>query len=225
VSDGKPARFTLGSGQACSALWQAPPGARSCYVLAHGAGAGMHHPFMRMVAAELARRRIATYRFQFPYMERGTKRPDPPAVAHVAVRAAVEDAQRQMPGLALVGGGKSFGGRMTSQAQAHAALPGVRGLAFLGFPLHAVGKPGVERASHLSALTVPLLFLQGTRDKLAEEALIRSVVRGLGKRATLRFVTGADHSFRIPARSGRSQEEVDRELVDALADWIDALSA
>jgi len=222
---GRAARFALESGQTCSALWQAPPGAESCCVLAHGAGAGMLHPFMSMVADGLAQRRIATFRFQFPYMERGTKRPDPPAVAQAAVRAAVKEARRLMPGLALVAGGKSFGGRMTSQAQAQAALPGVRGLAFLGFPLHAAGKPGVGRASHLSALALPLLFLQGTRDALADEALIRSVVQGLGERATLHVFEGADHSFRVPARSSCSQDDVERELVEVLADWIDVVCA
>lgn len=185
----------------------------------------MLHPFMSMVADGLAQRRIATFRFQFPYMERGTKRPDPPAVAQAAVRAAVKEARRLMPGLALVAGGKSFGGRMTSQAQAQAALPGVRGLAFLGFPLHAAGKPGVGRASHLSALALPLLFLQGTRDALADEALIRSVVQGLGERATLHVFEGADHSFRVPARSSCSQDDVERELVEVLADWIDVVCA
>ena len=225
MSAGQLVRFTLDSGQVCSALWQAGADARSCYVFAHGAGAGMTHPFMSGVAEALAQRRIATYRFQFPYMERGTKRPDPPAIAQAAVRPAVEDARRWMPGLPLVAGGKSFGGRMTSQAQAQAALPGVRGLAFLGFPLHAAGRPGIDRAAHLSALALPLLFVQGTRDKLADEALIRSVVQGLGERASVRFIAEADHSFRVPARSGRSQADVDRELTTALADWMDAVTA
>ena len=214
------ASFTLDSGQRCSALWQAPASARAAYVLAHGAGAGMTHPFMSMVSEGLAQRGIASYRFLFPYMERGARRPDPPAIAHAAVRAAVEHAARLMPGLALIAGGKSFGGRMSSQAQAQAVMAGVRGLAFLGFPLHAAGKPGAARAEHLHALALPLLFIQGTRDALADEALIGSIVERLGRNATLHCIANADHSFRVPARGGRSQGEVHDELLDTLANWI-----
>ena len=218
------ATFTLDSGQRCSALWQAPAAARAVYVLAHGAGAGMTHLFMTMIAEGLTQRGIATYRFLFPYMERGSKRPDPPAIAQAAVRAAAEHAARLMPGLTLIAGGKSFGGRMSSQAQAQAAIPGVRGLAFLGFPLHAAGKPADARAEHLYALKLPLLFIQGTRDALADEALIGSVVRRLGRNATLHFIANADHSFRVPARSLRSQAEIDRELLDTLASWIERVA-
>jgi predicted alpha/beta-hydrolase family hydrolase len=218
------ASFTLDSGQRCSALWQAPAGARAAYVLAHGAGAGMTHPFMTMIAEGLAQRGIAAYRFHFPYMERGSRRPDPPAIAQAAVRAAVEHAARLMPGLALIAGGKSFGGRMSSQAQAQAAMPGVRGLAFLGFPLHAAGKPSDARAAHLRALALPLLFIQGTRDALADEMLVGSVVKRLDRNATLHFIANADHSFRVPARGGRSQDEVHGELLDALARWIERVT-
>jgi predicted alpha/beta-hydrolase family hydrolase len=215
------ATFSLDSGQRCSALWQSPAAARAAYVLAHGAGAGMTHPFMTMVADGLAQRGIATYRFQFPYMERGSKRPDPPDIAQATVRAAVTHATRLMPGLALIAGGKSFGGRMSSQAQAQAAMPGVRGLAFLGFPLHAAGKPADARAEHLHALALPLLFIQGTRDALADEALIGSVVQRLGRNSSLHFIAGADHSFRVPARGGRSQAAVYGELLDTLASWME----
>jgi hypothetical protein len=189
---------------AVSALLHAPGAARACYVFAHGAGAGMTHAFMAAVAAGLAARGIATLRYQFPYMERGSKRPDTPAVAHAAVRAAVAEAARRCPGLPLVAGGKSFGGRMTSQAQAGEPLPGVRGLVFFGFPLHPAGKPAIERAAHLAKVECPMLFLQGTRDALAEVALITSVTNELGaRRATLELVAEADHSFHVPARSGR----------------------
>jgi predicted alpha/beta-hydrolase family hydrolase len=208
-----------------SGLLQIPPGARCCYVLAHGAGAGMAHPFMAAVAGELAERGIATLRFQFPYMEQGGKRPDAPALAHATVRAAVARAGELAPGLPLIAGGKSFGGRMTSQAQAAAALSGVRGLAFLGFPLHPAGKPSDDRAKHLQDVKVPMLFLQGTRDALADTGLLRPVVAGLGKRATLVLFDDADHSFHVPARSGRKDAEVRRELLDALAAWAAKVAA
>src|SRR5690349_13432171 len=187
-----------------SALLQAPADPHACYVLAHGAGAGMTHPFMAAVAAGLAARGIATLRYQFPSMEAGKKRPDPPALAHATVRAAVATAARALPSLPLVAGGKSFGGRMTSQAQAAAPLPGVRGLAFLGFPLHPAGRPSRERAQHLAAVAIPMLFLQGTRDELAHLAELEPVVASLGGRATLRLFDDADHSFHVPRRSGRS---------------------
>src|ERR1041385_2455090 len=183
-----------------SALLLRPANAHTCFVLAHGAGAGMSHPFMETIATGLADRGIATLRYQFPYMEKGSKRPDTPAVAHAAVRAAVSEAARRCPGLPLIAGGKSFGGRMTSQAQAIAPLPGVRGLVFLGFPLHPPGKPSIERATHLSAIEVPMLFLQGTRDEFAELRRLRSVVRKLRRRATLHRIRGADHAFHVPAR-------------------------
>jgi len=180
----------------------------------------MAHPFMSRVAAGLAQRAVATFRYQFPYMERGSRRPDSPLVAQAAVRSAVAEAMRLLPGIPLVAGGKSFGGRMSSQAQASTPLPAVRGLAFLGFPLHAAGKPGAERAEHLAAIDVPLLFVQGTRDTLAEESLMTALVPRLGSRATLHFIADADHSFRIPARSGRTQDEADNELLEILARWI-----
>jgi predicted alpha/beta-hydrolase family hydrolase len=180
----------------------------------------MAHPFMAAVAEGLAERGIATLRYQFPYMERGSKRPDSPKVAQAAVRAAVAEAARLAPGLPLIAGGKSFGGRMTSQAQAASPLSGVRGLAFLGFPLHAPGKPSDERAKHLFDVQVPMLFLQGARDDLADLALLEPLVRKLGARATLKVFPDADHSFHVPARSGRKGADVMREVLDALADWV-----
>lgn len=205
-----------------SALLLAPPQARAGYVFAHGAGAGMAHAFMEAVAQGLAARGIATLRYQFPYMERGSRRPDVPRVAHAAVRAAVAEAARRLPGLPLFAGGKSFGGRMTSQAQAEHALPGVRGLAFFGFPLHPAGKPADERAAHLAQVAVPMLFLQGMRDELADPALLRALAARLGPRATLVEVADADHSFHVPARSGRRDAEVLQDVLDAMAAWVDA---
>ena len=205
-----------------SALLYAPPAARACYVLAHGAGAGMAHPFMAATAAGLAARGIATLRYQFPYMEAGKKRPDPPALAQATVRAAVAAAARELPRLPLVAGGKSFGGRMTSQAQAAAPLPGVRGLVFLGFPLHPAGRPSRERAQHLAAIDVPMLFLQGTRDELATLDELTPVIDGLKDRATLRTFADADHSFHVPRRSGRTDAQVRDEALDALSAWVDA---
>lgn len=190
------------------------------YVLAHGAGAGMRHPFLSRVAAALAERRIATLRYQFPYMEAGVRRPDPPRVAIAAVRAAVDAAARAAPGVVLVAGGKSFGGRMTSQAQAEERLPGVMGLVFLGFPLHPPGRRGVARADHLDRVAVPMLFLQGTRDTFADPALLRIVLERLGRRATLHEVDGGDHSFKLLKRAGRSDVEVAEELVNAVAEWL-----
>ncbi|HJW46349.1 MAG TPA: alpha/beta family hydrolase [Lysobacter sp.] len=203
-----------------SGLLLAPADARACYVLAHGAGAGMTHPFMTTVAQGLAERGIASLRYQFPYMERGSKRPDAPRTAHAAVRAAVADAARRLPGLPLFAGGKSFGGRMTSQAQAESPLPDVRGLVFLGFPLHPAGKPSDERAAHLFDVTVPMLFLQGTRDGLASLDCLQPLVERLGVRATLRLFQDADHSFHVPARSGRKDAQVMAELLDFLVQWM-----
>ncbi|HEV8313845.1 MAG TPA: alpha/beta family hydrolase [Burkholderiaceae bacterium] len=204
-------------------MLDAPAGARAGYVFAHGAGAGMAHPFMANVAQGLAERGIACLRYQFPYMERGSKRPDTPAVAHAAVRAAAAEAARRLPGLPLIAGGKSFGGRMTSQAQALDPLPGVVGLAFLGFPLHPAGKPDDERAAHLFDVNVPMLFLQGTRDELADLSLLQPLVKKLGERATLKLFDDADHSFHVPARSGRNDAQVMAEMLDAFAGWIDTL--
>jgi predicted alpha/beta-hydrolase family hydrolase len=206
-----------------SALLLAPASARACYVLAHGAGAGMTHPFMAAVAAELAARDIATLRYQFLYMEQKRKRVDPPKIAHATVRAAVAEARRRLPLLPLIAGGKSFGGRMTSQAQAAAPMEGVRGLAFLGFPLHPPGRPSQERAAHLSDVTVPMLFLQGTRDEFAELEQLRPVCEALGERATLKLFADADHSFHVPARTGRKDADVRAEVLDALAAWALAL--
>jgi predicted alpha/beta-hydrolase family hydrolase len=204
-----------------SGLSLAPPDARACYVLAHGAGAGMAHPFMQAIAAGFAERGIATLRYQFPYMEAGRKRTDPPAIAHAAVRAAVAEAQRRFPKIPLFAGGKSFGGRMTSQAQAARPLPGVRGLVFLGFPLHPANKPSSERAKHLADVQVPMLFLQGTRDALAALDQLEPVCKALGARATLRLFEHADHSFHVPARTG-NDAAVRAELLDAAAQWISA---
>jgi predicted alpha/beta-hydrolase family hydrolase len=207
-----------------SALLLRPDNARACLVFAHGAGAGMSHPFMETVAAGLCERGIATLRYQFPYMEKGSKRPDAPAVAHAAVRAAVAEAARCCAGMPLVAGGKSFGGRMTSQAQAIAPLPDVRGLAFLGFPLHPPGKSSTSRAAHLSDIHIPMLFLQGTRDDFAEMTLLEPVVKGLGGLASLHVVREADHSFHVLARSGRNDREVMSEVLDALSAWIGGLA-
>lgn len=201
-------------------LLQVPPRASACFVFAHGVGAGMTHPFMAGVADGLAERGIATLRYQFPYMEKGAKRPDPPQVAHAAVRAAVAEARREVPGLPLIAGGKSFGGRMTSQAQAAAPLDGVVGLAFLGFPLHPAKRPARERAEHLSRVTIPMLFLQGTRDALAELSELEPVIEALGPRATLKLFADADHSFHVPARSGRNDADVRGEMMDAMAGWL-----
>jgi len=217
--------FEVDDAHRVSGLLLQPLRPRACYVLAHGAGAGMTHPFLEAVAAELGQRGIATLRYQFPYMEQRAKRPDAPALAQATVRAAVAEAGRQVPTLPLVAGGKSFGGRMTSQAQAAAALSGVRGLAFLGFPLHPAGRPSDERAAHLFDVQVPMLFLQGTRDALADLALLRPVVGRLGNRATLRTFEEADHSFHVPARTGRKDPEVRAELLDAFAEWVESIIA
>jgi len=218
-------KLTIDTGKAgtVSALLLSPDRPRAVYVFAHGAGAGMTHSFMETFAQGLSQRGIACLRYQFPYMESGGKRPDPPAVAHAAVRAAVDEAARNFPKLPLIAGGKSFGGRMTSQAQAAQALPGVRGLAFIGFPLHPSGKPSTDRADHLAAIEIPMLFLQGTRDTLAEVALIEGVVKRLGTHANLHLVDGADHSFHALARSGRKDREVLDEILDVFARWVDRI--
>jgi predicted alpha/beta-hydrolase family hydrolase len=223
ASKPKPVTIPLGDTQRVSGLLLAPPQARAVYVFAHGAGAGMAHPFMAAVAEELAERGIASLRYQFPYMEEGGKRPDPLKVAQAAVRAAVAEAARLVPALPLIAGGKSFGGRMTSQAQAASPLPGVRGLAFLGFPLHPAGKPSDERAEHLSDVQIPMLFLQGTRDALADVKLLKPVVKRLGTRATLKLFEDADHSFHVPARSGRKDADVRHAMLDAFAEWTRAV--
>jgi len=202
-----------------SGLLLRPADARLLYVLAHGAGAGMRHPFLESLAQRLADRSVATLRYQFPYMERRASRPDPPAVAAATVRAAVEEAARVAPGLPLVAGGKSFGGRMTSTAQAEDPLSGVRGLVFLGFPLHPPGRPGDKRAEHLAQVRIPMLFLQGDRDEFADLNLLKPVVKRLGAGATLYLVEGGDHSFHVLKRSGRTDADVMSELVDAIGKW------
>lgn len=208
------------SSQRVSGLLQLPREARACCVLAHGAGAGMTHPFMTAIADGLVERNVASLRYQFPYMERGSKRPDAPRIAQGTVRAAIAEALRRAPGLALFAGGKSFGGRMTSQAQAASPLPGVQGLVFLGFPLHAPGQPSNERGQHLFDVQVPMLFMQGTRDEFADLQLLKPLIEQLGGRATLELIQDADHSFHVPARSGRKDFEVRREMLDQLVEWI-----
>ena len=203
-----------------SGLMLRPADAKALYLFAHGAGAGMTRKAMESNAQGLAARGIATLRFQFLYMEKGSKRPDPPRLAHAAVRAAAAKATELAPDLPLFAGGRSFGGRMTSQAQALAPLPHVRGLAFLGFPLHPAGKPGIERAAHLADIAVPMLFVSGERDALAELDLLRPVVAALGKRATLHLVGHADHSFKVAAASGRTPADAEAEALGALADWM-----
>jgi predicted alpha/beta-hydrolase family hydrolase len=202
-------------------LLVAPPHAQALYVLAHGAGAGMKHPFLERIARALATKDVATYRYEFPYMRAGKNRPDSPAVAQAAIREAVSDAARVAPGLPIIAGGKSFGGRMTSQAQSAQPLPGVRGLAFLGFPLHAPGRPGIERAEHLSAVEIPMLFLQGTRDEFASLALLQGVVKRLGNRATLHLIEEGDHSFKVPKRTGKTESDVLEELATTIQQWAD----
>ena len=218
-----PITIVLAADRQVSGLLLLPADARACFVLAHGAGAVMVHPFMAAVAEGLALGGVGTLRYQFPYMERGSKRPDPPALAQATVRAAVDAAARLAPDLPLFAGGKSFGGRMTSQAQAAAPLPGVRGIAFLGFPLHAAGQPADVRAAHLFDVRIPMLFLQGSRDKLADLELLRPLIGRLGDCATLKVFADADHSFHVPVRSGRRDEDVLAEVVYALAQWIETV--
>jgi predicted alpha/beta-hydrolase family hydrolase len=212
--------LTVAAGVEVTGRWLAPADARACYVLAHGAGAGMEHPFMRATAVQLATLGIATLRYQFPYLQRGSKRPDPPAVCHATVRAAVAEAQRRAPATALFAGGRSFGGRMSSQAQALEPLPRVRGLVFLGFPLHPAGRPGRERAAHLAGISIPMLFIQGDRDALAEAPLLEQVLAPLAPRARAHWIPQADHAFHLPARSGRNDGQVLHELLGAAADWM-----
>ena len=220
ASGAQPLTITVSDVSTVSALLLRPEAARAAYVFAHGAGAGMAHPSMAALAEGLAERGIATLRYQFPYMEKGGKRPDPPAVAQATVRAAVAEMTRHCGELPLFAGGKSFGGRMTSQAQAKAPLESVRGLVFLGFPLHPAGKPSSERAAHLAEVKIPMLFLQGTRDGLAELELLEPVVKGLGSRAKLHLAQEADHSFHVLKRSGRDDREVMAEVLDAFAAWV-----
>lgn len=204
-------------------LWLRPEDASAALVLAHGAGAGMEHRGMASVAVGLAERGVATFRFEFPYMARGSRRPDTPAIAQAAVRAAVGEARGLAGGLPIFAGGRSFGGRMTSQAQAAAPLDGVRGLVFFAFPLHPAGKPGTDRAAHLREIGIPMLFLQGTRDALATLDLLEAVVDSLGDGATLALAEGADHSFHVPRSSGRTDREALDAMLDEAAKWIEAL--
>ena len=215
--------FSVGDALRVSARLALPAHARACYVLAHGAGAGMEHPFMTAMAAGLAERGVATLRYQFPYMERGSRRTEPPQLCHATVRAAVAECARRAPQLLLIAGGRSFGGRMTSQAQSLAPLAGVRGLAFLGFPLHPAGRPSETRAEHLTGVQIPMLFLQGTRDALAERSLLEALLTRLGPRASVHWLDGADHSFHVAARSGRTDAQVRSTLCDALCTWMDGL--
>jgi predicted alpha/beta-hydrolase family hydrolase len=217
--DARKIGIPVGDGQV-SGLLLRPPDARALYLFAHGAGAGMTHRAMESSAQGLAARGIATLRYHFPYMEKGSRRPDPPRVAHAAVRAAATKAIELVPDLPLFAGGRSFGGRMTSQAQATDPLPKVLGLAFLGFPLHPAGKPGTDRAGHLAKVVIPMLFVSGDRDALAERDLLKSVVAGLGERATLHLVHAADHSFKVPAKSGRTSAEAESEALEVLARWM-----
>jgi predicted alpha/beta-hydrolase family hydrolase len=225
MTEAEHVRITVDKELSVSGLLRAPRDARALYVLAHGAGAGMRHPFLAAVAKGLAERGMATLRYQFPYMERGSKRPDKPEIAHATVRAAMTEARRRLPRLLLFAGGKSFGGRMTSQAQALAPIPGVRGLIFLGFPFHPAGRPSQDRAQHLFEVAIPMLFLQGTGDSLAELPQLEPICERLGKRTELKLVEDADHSFHVPAKSGRKDADVLNEILDATASWIDRVAA
>jgi hypothetical protein len=207
-----------------SGLLVAPPASKACFVVAHGAGAGMQHASMVNLANDLAARGIATLRYQFPYMEKGGRRPDPPPRCHATVRAAVNAAHALLPALPLFAGGKSFGGRMTSQAQSDCPLPGVRGLAFLGFPLHPPKQPSDSRAAHLLKVEIPMLFLQGARDVYAEPELLNPLITLLGDRATLLLLPNADHSFHVPARSGFTDGQINDDMINALAGWIGAVA-
>lgn len=220
-----PVTIPLEGGQTVSALLHKPREARAACLLAHGAGAGMNHPFLAGVSEGLANLGIAALRYQFPYMERGSKSPDKPKVAQATVRAVAAEASHLLPEVPLFAGGKSFGGRMTSQAQAESPLTGVRGVFFLGFPLHPPGRPSDDRGAHLIDVRLPILFLQGTRDEFADLDLLQPLLERVGKRATLRLFPQADHSFRVPARAGRSKAEILAELVEALAAWIDRIAA
>jgi predicted alpha/beta-hydrolase family hydrolase len=210
---------------ALSALLMKPRNARACFVFAHGAGAGMTHPFMEDLAAKLYGHGIATLRFQFPFMAKGSKRPDTPAVAHAAIRLAAAEARRRCRGRLIIAGGKSFGGRMTSQAQAEDPIEGIYALAFVGFPLQPAGKSSIIRAEHLAGIRIPMLFIQGTRDKLAEPALLRQVCKGLRSRATSLLIDGADHGFHIPVRSGRTDQDVVAEIALAISQWVERLKS
>jgi uncharacterized protein len=222
LSTAEPVKIPVDGTDAVSGLWQPAPRAKACFVLAHGAGAGMRHPFLESIATQLAALRVASLRYQFLYMDRGSKRPDPPKLCHAVVRAAVAEAARRTSA-PLIAGGRSFGGRMTSQAQAESPLSGVRGLAFLAFPLHPAKRPASDRAQHLFDVRIPMLFLQGTRDELAEIQLLEPLLAKLGSNTTSKLIDAADHSFHVPARSGRTDASVLSELAATLSDWVDSL--
>ena len=223
--DSKPVTIDVDERTRVSGLLLDPQGSKACFVVAHGAGAGMLHPFMASLAYDLAALQIATLRYQFPYMEKGSRRPDAPAVCHAAVRAAVAAASALVPSLPLIAGGKSFGGRMTSQAQAGEPLPRIRGLVFLGFPLHPPKEPSDKRGEHLSRVAIPMLFVQGARDAFAELSLLNPLLKRLGRRATLCLLPEADHSFKVPARSAHTGAQIHNEMLQALVTWIDSVIA
>lgn len=216
-------RFRVEGGAEVSALLNRPPGARRILVLAHGAGAGMSHPFMEHLSSRLANVGIATLRYQFPYMEARRRVPDPPPVLTATVAAAVRTASEAATGLPLLAGGKSMGGRMTSQAAAEGLLEGVTGLVFFGFPLHPPNRPGTKRADHLAKVTLPMLFLQGTRDAFAGLELLRPILAKLGPRATLHMIDGADHSFHVPKKTGKTDADILTELADTASSWSNNL--
>ena len=220
----KPVSIEVNATTRVSGLLNLGAESKACFVVAHGAGAGMLHPFMANLATDLGKRGIATLRYQFPYMEKHGRRPDPPVLCHATVRAAVEAARALLPALPLFAGGKSFGGRMTSQAQAANPLPGVRGLAFLGFPLHPPKQPSDSRAAHLLKVQVPVLFLQGARDLYAEPELLNPLITLLAERATLMLLPDADHSFHVPARSAFTDAQINDDLINGLAGWIGAVA-
>src|SRR5882757_1137566 len=223
--DSKSVEIDVDDATRVSGILIAPRESIACFVVAHGAGAGMQHPFMTSLAKDLAALRIATLRYQFPYMERHGRRPDTPAVCHATVRAAVAAAGALVPSLPLIAGGKSFGGRMTSQAQAAKPLPRVRGLVFLGFPLHPPKQPSDTRGEHLLKVQIPMLFLQGARDALADVTLLNPLMKRLGNRATLCLLQDADHSFRVPARSTATNSQINDEVLSALATWVEGATA
>jgi predicted alpha/beta-hydrolase family hydrolase len=222
ASDAESIKIAVDDSSSVSGLWRSVSAAKACFVMAHGAGAGMRHAFLESVASQLAELGVASLRYQFPYMDRGSKRTDPPKICHATVRAAVA-AAAQRTRAPLIAGGRSFGGRMTSQAQAENPLPGVRGLVFLAFPLHPAKRPGDERAQHLFDVRVPMLFLQGTRDELADMELLEPLGRKLRSRATLKLFDTADHSFHVPARSGRKDTDILSEICRTVAEWAECL--
>ena len=225
MGEGERLRFAVESAGDVSAILMRPAEARWLLALAHGAGAGMTHPFLERLARELASVGVATFRYQFPYMEDRRRVPDAPSVAAATVDSAVRAAAKAAPGLPLLAGGKSFGGRMSSQAASQGLLAGVRGLVFFGFPLHPPNRPGTKRAEHLAKVPMPMLFLQGTRDTLADLILLRPICRDLGSLATLHIIETADHSFHVLKSSGKTDGEVMRELAQTTASWAENLQA